>query len=781
MEGINLIQDLAVILLVSGLVSLGCHRAGISPVLGYLLAGILVGPFTPPYPLVDDIARVHVLSQLGLVFLMFTIGLGLNIQKLRKLGFPLFLATLMGAMLMLLIGRLAGVALGWSGLQSLFLSATLMVSSSAIIAKVVHEIGAAHDRPGQTAVAVTLLEDVVTVVMLALLGSLISFDSAPPGKLVQTVGALGGFVILLLSVGFLFVPRWLGRLQRTAPAEIRNVLVVGLLLGCGWAAVQSGYSLALGAVLLGAVVSASGFQASIERVFEGLRDVFMAVFFVSMGMLFDFRLLAEAWPMVLLFSVLALVGRPLMLGLALTLAGRPVREAVRSGLFLTPIGEFSFIIAQMGVAAAVMPESFYAAAVGLALVTTLVSPLLMKQSEPLADWVVSVLPKAVREWEVFYRAWLDSLARRRKTSVVWKLVAPRIGQLAMEWLLVTGLLIFPEVFLKWIMHGLKSAGLPGVYFQTGAVTVFGALFAIPLVALWRNLSVMSEILAEATTQGVREARRLRILIATGLKLAAAVGLMGWFLLLAPSSFSFWVLLPAVLAALFSVLVMRRKLIHWHSHLEITLREMMEKKSVPARLAPIHSVVSDREDWGLELRDLVLPDQSALAGRTLGEADFRAKTGVSVVALERHGVPVHDLGAATRLYAQDRLVVVGTPEQISRAEDRLQRDLAPQEEGAGWADALMEAVTVPSGSVLEGKTLQELDMPHRWKVQVTAVQKRTERIVTPGPGTRIEAGDELLVAGSAWAVKAFLLDVQEEEAVWRPAVDGPGAAGQGGRA
>lgn len=326
MEGIHLIQDLAIVLLAAGIAGAVCRRLGLSVVVGYLVAGVIVGPYTPPFSMVSDINRIQTLAQVGLVFLMFGIGLGLSITKLRRMGWATLLAMALGAAIMLGLTQALGLFVGWSPIQALFMAAMFMVSSSAVISKIVGELNLSHDRAGQVALGITVIEDVVAVVMLTVLGSRTGGAEANVGSLLTGMTA---FVVLLVAAGLLMVPRLLRRLEARADPELQTIIVAGVLFLLAIAAAKAGYSMALGAFLLGAIVAEIPQKLAVEKAFVGMRDLFSAVFFVAIGMMIDVRLLKDVWPLALGLGVFVVVGRTIATGLALTLCGTRPAEARR--------------------------------------------------------------------------------------------------------------------------------------------------------------------------------------------------------------------------------------------------------------------------------------------------------------------------------------------------------------------------------------------------------------------------------------------------------------------
>ena len=303
--GVSLIQDLAIVLLAAGLVGVLCRRLGLSVIVGYLVAGMIIGPYTPPFSFIQDEARIQTLSQVGLVFLMFAIGLGLSLTKLARMGWSTPVATFLAAFLVFDLTKVLGFAAGWSSLHTFFIAAMFMVSSSAVISKIVGELNLAHERAGQLALGVTVLEDVVAVILLTVLTAQTGGGSARVS--VMLVG-MSAFVVLLVGAGLLMMPGLMRKLEARADPELQTVIVAGVLFILAVAAAKAGYSLALGAFLLGAIVAEIPQRAAVEKAFTGMRDLFSSVFFVAIGMMIEVKLLAEVWPWIFGLGVFAIVG-----------------------------------------------------------------------------------------------------------------------------------------------------------------------------------------------------------------------------------------------------------------------------------------------------------------------------------------------------------------------------------------------------------------------------------------------------------------------------------------
>ncbi len=774
MDGISFIQDLAVVLLAAAVAGSICRRIGLSVIVGYLIAGMIVGPYTPPFSLVLDVARIEMLSQIGLIFLMFAIGLGLSLSRLRLMGATTFIATGLGAFFVLNLTQLLGFALGWTAQQSLFTAAMFMVSSSAVISKVVHELKLEHERPGQLALTITVLEDVVAVVLLAILGSISAGAGQPAGGLVGLLGSLSAFVVLLVMAGLFLVPRLLRRLEARADPELQTIAVAGVLLLMALLAVRAGYSLALGAFLLGAIVAEMPQSRTIGRAFTGLRDIFSSVFFVSIGMMIDVRMLADVWAWVLGLGIFTLLSRTLATATALTLVGTPHREALRAGLALTPLGEFTFVIAQLGVASAVMPKAFYPVAVGVSLLTVIVSPVLNRHAGGLLAWVERVEPRWLTRLLDTYRDWLHQLSSVRGGQW-WQLSKRRLIQIGLEALFVTGLLIFSERILAKV----QAAGWLQDFTPGRVVLVFwivmGLVVVVPLIAIWRNVAAVGMIFSEEASRHTRLPGQV---VDAAIKVISALAMASWLARILPTESLprwAWLVVAAILTG--AVAVFSRRMIYWHSRWEETLSDVFRappatdaggigEATATARAKP--SWLTTPSDWNINVQECVLPDGAACGGRTIAELRIRSRFGCSIMEIHRHGSTLIAPEPDQILYGGDRLLLLGTREQIERAREALTA-LTPPTATPAFDEARIETLPVPPGSHV-GKTLAELRIHRHAGVLIAGHGRLGRRRINPPADQTLEVGDELLVLGGPRQIREFKHWLQA-----RPDPDTPGTA------
>ncbi|MDQ8202927.1 cation:proton antiporter [Pelagicoccus sp. SDUM812003] len=750
-EPLYLIQDLAVIL-VSAIIAAGlCKSVNLSPVVGYLLAGIIVGTPQITFIYVTDTARIHLLSQLGLIFLMFTIGLSFRIQRFKQLGMGMVIACLCTALLTLTIARAVA---GWIGLgadASLFFAAMLMVSSSAVIGKCLQSQGVTHQRFGQLALSITLCEDIVAIVLLTILGSYAAMDvesASSSLKLATQVGMLIGFITLLLLPGIIFVPRTLKRISRmrSDKEELQTLFVCAVLFAMALLTLLSGYSLALGSFLCGVLVAESKQSRQISGSFSGLKDLFAAVFFVAIGMSIDISLFGDAALLIAVGSALALALRPLAATLGLLLTCEEPVDATRAGLSLSPIGEFSFVIANLGVAAGVLEPRFQAAAVGIAFVTAILSPWIIQRN----DGIANALNPGRLKWIGFglsaYRKIWTGFSKRQKSSILLRLLKPRIPQIVAELLFVSAILAFSSpIYAQLAKYPPTMELLERGAYRISYWIVVAALALTPTIALARNLNAMSLLVGDALTQQLPHgspAKRAIILLLRGLGLSF---LALWLINLIPFS---WIgpygLAATLLCVLILIAVGWRRMVFLHSQATYSITQTVttNNSSEEEELA----LDKARREWGIQLEETLL-SSSGISGRSLADLEIRERTGATIVGIERQGHYLPSIGPNTHLFAGDRVFATGSMESLRKLRDLFAKDTETDlDDAIDYSAAILETVIVPEASECLGKSLKSLNWPRLLGVQVVAIRKKGEETRHAQASDLIEAGDLLLLVG-----------------------------------
>lgn len=495
MHAVDFIQDLAVIMLVAGVVTILFHRLRQPVVLGYIVAGFIIGPHTPPFGLIHDEDTIKTLAELGVIFLMFCLGLEFSLRKLFQVGATAFIAAFLEIVLMIWIGFEIGRFFEWSTMDSLFLGAILAISSTTIIVKALGDLKMKNERFAQLIFGVLIVEDILGIGIIALLSGIAVSGSVETGEVFSTVGKLSLFMIVALVVGILLVPRLLAYVAKFESNEMLLVTVLGLCFGFCLLVVKLEYSMVLGAFLIGAIMAESRQLVQIERLIEPVRDMFSAIFFVAIGLLIDPRILVEyAWPIALI-TVAVVLGKMFSCGMGAFIAGNDGRTSLRVGMGLSQIGEFSFIIAALGMTLKVTSDFLYPVAVAVSAITTLLTPYLIRAADPLSQHLANAMPQRMARIFGHYGDWLRSIQPQGDRAVLAAMIRRILLQVGVNLALVIAIFLaggyFADTLSAWMSQWVAYDGLHKALIWGGALLVSLAF----LIAAYRKLKALSMLLA----------------------------------------------------------------------------------------------------------------------------------------------------------------------------------------------------------------------------------------------------------------------------------------------
>lgn len=430
-----LIHDLAIILGVAGLVSVIFQRIHQPVVLGYIVAGIIIGPYTPPYAFVTDIPSIQTWGELGVIFLMFSLGLEFNFKRLNAAGLSTGLIACFEVCCMVGIGFLVGKFYHWSFMDSLFLGAMISISSTTIIIKTLTELGLKTRRFSEMIFAVLIFEDLVAIIVLVAFSALASGRGFSGWLIFSAIGRLVVVATGLFVAGYFLAPRWISYVSKIKSSdETLTISAIGLCLLFVLFASYFHYSVALGAFLMGSILSENAELARIQEKIQPLQDLFAAVFFVSVGMLIDPIQLRDHWEIVLVVTACIILGKIISASLGAILTGQSLKNSIQMGFGLAQIGEFSFIIAGLGISLGVISDFIYPVGVAVSLITTLTTPYLLRFSEKFATLIDEQLPPGFRSGLLFYDNWIQS----HKVNIVEK---KKIHRLFFRWAFYSGILL----------------------------------------------------------------------------------------------------------------------------------------------------------------------------------------------------------------------------------------------------------------------------------------------------------------------------------------------------
>jgi CPA2 family monovalent cation:H+ antiporter-2 len=581
MYAVEFIQELAVIMAVAAAVTILFHRLKQPLVLGYIFTGAIIGPHAHLLGLIRDMHTIRILADLGIVFLMFSLGLEFSLKKLSKVAATACIAATAEILLMMGMGYAVGKTFGWSSMDSIFLGAMLAISSTTIIVKALNELGMRHQRFAELIFGILIVEDLLGIAIMALLSGIAVTGGIDAGDVFAAIGKLSLFMIAALILGLLVVPRLLGYVARFGSHEILLVAVLGLCFGFCLLVVRMKYSLALGAFLIGAIMAEARQLHLIERLIEPVRDMFSAIFFVAIGLLFDPGMLAEyVWPIAVI-SVVVVLGKVASCSFGTFLAGHDGRTSLRVGMGLAQIGEFSFIIASLGQALNVTSDFLYPIVVAVSAVTTLLTPYLIKLADPLSAHIVRRAPGRIAAPLRRYSDWLRRHHPDGERAVVAKIVAHIVLQILVNFALVAAVFLaaaYPLGELERILpHWTSDDRFKRTMVWGGAL-----LISLPfLIAAYRKLGALSLILAQlgAHPESLLVRRfSLRRLMFELIPVASVLAILLLISLISASILPPPLLLLAALAAAAALAAMFWKFfVRLHSRLQIALFETFEQQ------------------------------------------------------------------------------------------------------------------------------------------------------------------------------------------------------------
>jgi CPA2 family monovalent cation:H+ antiporter-2 len=630
----SFLEDLGLVLCVAAVTSVLFQSIRQPVVVGYLIAGMVVGP-NVPIPLFADAHRIHALSELGVILLMFALGLEFSIRKLLRLGPTAGFVTALQVGFMIWIGYVVARALGWTELEGIFTGAALSISSTTIVAKAFSEEGNISQHVRDLVFGVLLAEDLTAVMLLAVLTALASGAGLSANVMLMTVGKLGLFLVALVGGGLLIVPRAIRLVVRLKRPETTLIASIGICFGLSIVAQNAGYSVALGAFLAGSMVAESGEAESIEHLVAPVRDIFGAVFFISVGMMIDPGLVVQHWIALSILVMAVLLGKLFGVTLASMLSGVGVRTSVQAGMSLAQIGEFSFIIAGLGISTHATREFIYTLAIAVSAITTFTTPFMIRASIPLAQFVASHVPERVGATQGMY----DSLMERvRRGAVPMGAVVRPILMLGGGAVAIAAIMITNDVDFIGFTH--KVIDTTGLDFLESEVLVdlLAALACVPFVAsmyfgaqrLAQTLVIRTlseEHSRDATGAFTGPAVALISILQATLLLVVVVPLLALVQpFLDPLEGVGVVLAGAILMGI----VIWRSVQKMHGQMH-DLRQILKSSLTHARAAAHHG--QEIPGFGI-ITPVRLGSGASAIGKTLSSIDLRAETGAAAIAISR---------------------------------------------------------------------------------------------------------------------------------------------------
>ncbi|MDQ6830640.1 MAG: cation:proton antiporter [Gemmatimonadota bacterium] len=674
------LQTLALVLCVAAITTVLFQRLRQPVVFGYLLAGMILGPHIS-VPLSADQEIVRTLSELGVILLMFSLGLEFSLHRVIQVGTTSGLAALAETSAMLGLGYLLGRTFGWTSIESLFAGAIVAISSTTIITKAFAEQGV-KGRFTDVVFGILIFEDLIAILLVALLTAVASGGGLSAGGLALTVIRLATFLAGLVIVGLMVVPRFLRLVARVDRAETTLVASLGICFAAALLALTFGYSVALGAFIAGSLVAESGHEKAVEQVVLPVRDMFVAIFFVSVGMLIDPRVIVAHWGAVLAFTAVVMLGKVITVTAATFLTGAGLRSAVQTGMSLAQVGEFSFIIAAVGLSFGATRSFLYPVAVAVSAITTLTTPWLIRAAPPVTLYLDRKLPKPVQNFAALYGSWLERLRTSPNDAGGRSRVRRIVRIVLLDAVLLVALVVgaaaemgrITPLLVQWTSATERVAGI--------GVIVIAVVLAIPLlIGLVRSAHQLGYALAlRALPKAI--IGRVDFAAAPRETLIVTVQLSIIFVVIVPLvaiTQPFVSALPG--AAFLLLLAIALGVAFWRSARDLHGHARAGAEAIVAALAAqmATSVEPEALRHTMEHMHVVLPGlgepeplhvsaSSPAANRSLAELNLRGITGATVLAIIRAGERVIVPSGHDRIEPGDVLAVAGTQEAIAAARE-----------------------------------------------------------------------------------------------------------------
>lgn len=678
----HFLRDLAIVMVAAAITTVVFQRLRLPVVLGYLLAGFLVGPRTPPR-LVADEATIQTLSSLGVILLMFGIGLQFRLKRVVALIPTAGLTALVELSLMVSLGYAAGQLMGWNSIASFFAGGVVAISSTMVVAKVYEEHPPTRDFK-EFLYAVLVFEDLAAVLFLTILTAIGTSGELSGTVLIRLAAGLGVVLTVMLAGGMLVVPRALRFVAGLLKRETTLVAGIGLCFGMAAFAEWSGFSVALGAFLAGCLVAEAGIGKQVGEEVRPVRDLFSAIFFVAVGMQFDSVSLWAHWPLVLGLTLIVMLGKIVGVTVGAFLAGRGVQPAVQTAMSMAQIGEFGFIIAAVGLQIGAVPPELYAAAIAVSALTAFTTPWYVRGSGRLAQWVDRKLPPPIQTFASLYGSWIESLQHTSGVQTPGQRVRKSLWLLLLDAAAVVAVTLSYAIFRDRVLEFLTGElGLPDLLARIlavgGVFTVIGP-FVVGLVAVARKLGIeLAGMAIPPPERGVDNAVSPRRMLGNTLQIATVL-LLGIPLVAAIQSF-----LPALPAVVVLVgILVLLGFGFWKSardlegHIRAGAQVVVAALAKQSQHTATHSVdMARRLLPGLgDFTSIRIADGGAADGKTLGQLNLRGRTGATIVALLRGDQRIAFPEAHERLQAGDLVALTGSHDAIGSAALLLGGDQAP---------------------------------------------------------------------------------------------------------
>ncbi len=736
----TMIQDLALILIVAGIVTLVFKRLKQPLVLGYIVAGFLVSPHMPYTASVADAENVQLWADIGVMFLLFSLGLDFSFKKILKMGASPIISAITIIFAMSMLGVCVGHAFGWSKMDCIFLGGMLAMSSTTIIYKAFDDLGLRQQQFAGLVMSVLILEDILAIVMMVMLSAIASGNNPDGGQMLGSIMKIGFFLILWLVVGIFAIPLFLRSVRKLINPEVLLIVSLGMCCGMAVFSTKVGFSSAFGAFIMGSILAETVEAEKIEKLVEPVKNLFGAIFFVSVGMLVDPQILISyAFPIIALVLTI-LIGQAVFGSFSFMLGGESLKSAMRCGFSMAQIGEFSFIIASLGLSLSVISDFLYPVVVAVSVITTFLTPYMIRLATPAYSVIENRLPSrlinTLNQLSMSHpNSQKESLWKRLLTQMAMNTLVYSILSSAAIALMFTFFLPFMRKLLPgWELHWYANA-------ITGVLTV---IFISPFL----RAMVMKKNRSEEWKALWAESNRNRLPLLFTILVRATVAVSFIFYIchyLSRFSNAIMITLGVIAVALMilSRTVKRRSIVLERLFVN-NLRSRDIEAQVHGKKRPLYEGrLLDRD---IHIADFEVPFNSMWMGSSLKELNLGKKYGIHISSILRGGLRMNIPDGDYVLFPCDRLQVIGSDEQLANFSHALETDIIQEDLKLENREMKLRQVIISETSPFVGKTLEESGIRSIYGCMVVGLEEGKENLSSVNPKRRFKEGDIVWLVG-----------------------------------
>ena len=744
-----LIKDLALILVVAGIVTLLFKKLKQPLVLGYVVAGFLVSPHMPYTMSVVDQADIHTWADIGVMFLLFSLGLDFSFKKILKMGASPVIATCTIVFCMMMLGMLVGHAFGWAKMDCLFLGGMLAMSSTTIIYKAFDDLGLRQQQFAGIVMSVLILEDILAIVMMVMLAAIASGNNPDGGQMIGSVARIGFFLVLWFVVGIFAIPLFLRSVRRLMNNEVLLVVSLGLCCAMAVLSTKVGFSSAFGAFVMGSILAETIEAEKIIKLVEPVKNLFGAIFFVSVGMLVDPAILVKYALPIFVLVMTILIGQALFGSFGFMLAGESLKSAMKCGFSMAQIGEFSFIIASLGLSLGVIGDFLYPVVVAVSVITTFLTPYMIRLATPAYNKLERHLPNRLISS-------LNRLTMSHPNTIEkskWKRLLLQMGVNTLIYGILSAAIItlMFTIFLPFMQRVLPGEHL-SVY-----VHIITAVVTVLLIAPFLRAMVMKKNHSEEWKALWQESNvnHLPLIFTILVRMVVAASFVFYIcnrLFRFRPAFVITIGLAVVILIVYSRWVKRRS-IRLERLFILNLRSRDIEAQVHGHKRPLYEGrLLDRD---IHIADFEVPADSLWTGQTLRELSLGKKYGVHVSSILRANRRLNIPDGHSVIFPGDKLQVIGSDDQLTTFRHALESELYGEDMELEKREMRLRSMVINSSSKFIGKTLEESGIRDQYNCMVVGIEQGEENLSQVKPTYRFERGDIIWVVGEEDALNQLL--------------------------